>query len=103
MLQQKEKSDEEKDSFYDDLDRIYYDYPWMDVKIIISDMNAKVGKEDVYKPVSGKYSLHAESNDNGTRLINFTSSQSMVIGSTMFDHKCIHKMTWKSPDGNTFN
>jgi hypothetical protein len=27
----------------------------------------------------------------------------MVIGSTMFDHKDIHKMIWKSPDGNTFN
>jgi hypothetical protein len=46
----------------------------MDIKRITDNMNAKVGKEDVYKPVSGKYSLHAESNDRGTRQINFTSS-----------------------------
>jgi hypothetical protein len=65
-------------------------------------MNAKVRKEDVYKQLSGKYSLHAESNGNMTRLVNFTLLRSMVIGSIMFDHKDIHKMTWKAPDGNTF-
>jgi DNA replicative helicase MCM subunit Mcm2 (Cdc46/Mcm family) len=27
----------------------------------------------------------------------------MVIGSTIFDHKDIHKMTCECPDGNTFN
>jgi hypothetical protein len=27
----------------------------------------------------------------------------MIVGSTTFDHKDIHKMTWKSPDGNTLN
>jgi hypothetical protein len=27
----------------------------------------------------------------------------MVVGSTMFEHKDIHKRTWKSPDGNVFN
>jgi hypothetical protein len=46
----------------------------MDVKIIIGNMNAKVGKEDVYTPTSGKHSLHVESNNNGTRLINLASA-----------------------------
>jgi hypothetical protein len=63
--QTKYKSGEEKDSFYDDLHIIYDDCPMIDVKIIICDMKAKVGKEDVYKLISGKYCLHGESNDNG--------------------------------------
>jgi exonuclease III len=42
-----EKGDQEQNSFCDDLDRICDDCPRMDVKIIIGDMNAKVGKEDV--------------------------------------------------------
>ncbi|PSN43351.1 hypothetical protein C0J52_15555 [Blattella germanica] len=66
-------------------------------------MNAKIGKEDEYKPCIGKYSLHENSNDNGIRLIHFSSSRNMVVGSTIFNHRDIHKMTWKSPDGNTFN
>jgi hypothetical protein len=43
------------------------------------------------------------SNDNGMRLINFASSKNMVVGSTMFEHKDLHKRTWNSPDGNVFN
>jgi exonuclease III len=41
-----EKNEEEKDSFYEDLDRLYDDCPKRDIKIIVGDMNAKVGKED---------------------------------------------------------
>jgi hypothetical protein len=76
--------------------------PRMDVEIIIGDMKAKMGKDNVYNPISGKYSLHAESNHNGTKVINFASAQSIVISSTILDHKYIPKMAWKSPDGTTF-
>ncbi|PNF23609.1 hypothetical protein B7P43_G04761 [Cryptotermes secundus] len=69
------KSDEENDSFYDELDEIYGECPKRDCKIIIGDMNAKVWNEDVYRSVIGKHSLHNKSNDNGIRLINFASSE----------------------------
>jgi hypothetical protein len=82
-----DKADEENDSFNDELDKIYGDCPNRDCKIIIGDMNAKVGKEQVYRPVIGKHSLHKRSNDNGMKLINFASSRNMVVGSTMLEHK----------------
>jgi hypothetical protein len=46
-----DKADEEKDSFYDELDKIYGECPKRDCKIIIGDMNAKVGKEQIYRSV----------------------------------------------------
>ncbi|PNF23327.1 hypothetical protein B7P43_G15831, partial [Cryptotermes secundus] len=98
-----DKSVEEKDSFYDELDEIYGECSKRDCKIIIGDMNAKVGREDVYSSVIGTHSLRNKSNDNGMRLINVASSRNMVVGSTVFNHKDIHKRTWKCPDGNVFN
>ncbi|KAJ9589104.1 hypothetical protein L9F63_017608 [Diploptera punctata] len=98
-----EKNEEEKERFYDELDKIYDECPKRDIKIILGDLNTQIGKEGMYKPTIGTNSLHTVSNDNGIRLINFASSRSMVIASTVFLHKDIHKRTWKSPDGKTFN
>jgi hypothetical protein len=55
-----------------------------------------------YIDLSLENSLHKMSNDNGMRLINFVSKKH-GSGSTMFEHKDIHKRTWKSPDGNVSN
>ena len=40
---------------------------------------------------------------NGARLVNFAISQNLVVKSTMFPHRNIHKYTWNSPDGKTHN
>jgi exonuclease III len=98
-----EEKDDEKDNFCEDLDQIYEECPKRDVKIIIGDLNAKIGQEDLYRPIIEKYSLHTLSNDNGIRLINFACSKNKVVASTLFNHKDIHKMTRISPDGQTFN
>lgn len=37
------------------------------------DLNAKLGKEDMYRDMVGKHSLHQECNDNGQKLVNFVS------------------------------
>ena len=48
-------------------------------------------------------SLKEDSNDNAVRIVNFATSQNLVVKSTMFPHRNIHKHTWTSPDGKTHN
>jgi hypothetical protein len=43
------------------------------MKILLEDFNAKVGRENIFKPTSGNESLHQDSNDNGVRTVNFTT------------------------------
>lgn len=92
-----ERPQEEKDAFYTSLDDLYKSCPQHDIKIVIGDLNAQIGREDIYKPHIGKFSLHRETNENGLRLINFAATNNMVISSTCFRHKNIHKATWKPP------
>jgi len=53
-----EKDGDENDNFYDDLDQIYEECPKSDVEIIIVDLNTKIGQEEIYRPIIGKYSVH---------------------------------------------
>jgi hypothetical protein len=45
------------------------------MKILLGDFNAKVGRENIFKPTIGNESLHQVSNDNGVRIINFATSK----------------------------
>ena len=61
------------------------------MKILLGDFNAKVGREDILKPTIGKESLHKISNDNGVRLVNFATSKDLIVKSTIFPHRNLHK------------
>ena len=98
-----EKSDQSKDSFYEELEQVFDQFPRYHMKILLGDFNAKVGRENIFKPTIGNESLHQDNNDNGDRIVNFATSKNLVIKSTMFPHRNIHKYTWTSPDGNTHN
>jgi hypothetical protein len=94
-------SDDIKDSFYEELGRVFDQLPRYDMKFLLGDFNAKVGREDIFKLTIGNESSHEISNDNGVRVVNFVTSKNLVVKSTMFPHCSIHKYTWTSPDGNT--
>lgn len=98
-----ERPEDEKDSFYRQLERAYDQCPRNDIKIVIGDLNAQIGRENAFKPTIGGFSLHRETNENGMRLINFAASFNMVISSTFFRHKDIHKATWCPPGGRGRN
>jgi hypothetical protein len=52
-------------------------FPKYHKKILLGDFNAKVGKEDIFKPTIENESVHEISNDNGVRLVNFATSKSL--------------------------
>jgi hypothetical protein len=53
-----------KDWFYEQLDRVFYKFPNYHMTILLGDFSAKVGREDIFKPMTGNESLHEISNDN---------------------------------------
>jgi endonuclease/exonuclease/phosphatase family metal-dependent hydrolase len=55
------------------------------MKILLGDFNAKVGREDIFKPTIGN------------------ETKNLRVKSTMFPHCNIHTYTWMSPDGRTHN
>jgi hypothetical protein len=59
------------------------------MKILLGDFNAKVGREDIFKPTVGNESLHQISNYNGVRVANFATSKNLIVKSTMFPHRLL--------------
>jgi hypothetical protein len=93
------KINDVKDSSYEELKRVFDKFPKYHTKILLGDLNAKVGKEDIFKPTIGNETLYEISNDNGVRLVNFATSKNFRVKSMMFPHRNIRKYTWTSQDG----
>jgi hypothetical protein len=90
------------DSFYEELEQVFDQFPRYHMKILLGDFNAKVEREDIFKPIIGNEGLHEASDNNGVRLVNFATSKNLIVKST-FPHCDIHKHTWTSPDGVIHN
>jgi hypothetical protein len=71
------------------------------MNILLGDSKAKVCREGIFKSTIGNESLHEISNDNGVRAVSFATPENLVVRSTMFPHRNIHKYTWASPEGKT--
>ena len=66
--------------------QVFDQFPKYHMKMLLGDFNAKVGRENIFKPTIGQ-----DSNDNGVRLVNFATSKNLVVKSTMFPQRNIHK------------
>jgi len=75
--------------FYNLLEQSINQITRSDIKIILGDFNAKVGKENIYKPTIGNESLHNETNNNGIKMIQFAIYKGLNVRST-FPYKDIH-------------
>jgi hypothetical protein len=95
-----DKTDDVEDRFYEELEHVFDKFLKYHTK---GDFNANIGREDIFKPNIGNESLHATSNDNGVRVVDFATSKNLTVKSTMFPHLNIHKFTRTSPYGKTQN
>ena len=95
---------EVKDDFYDHFQKVIDSVPKLDILVLMGDWNVKVGERQFGEEgVMGKEALKCVRNDNGVRFVDFCATNSLVITTTSFPHKDIHKYTWTSPDGRTRN
>jgi endonuclease/exonuclease/phosphatase family metal-dependent hydrolase len=74
-----DESNDVKDSFCEELGQVFDWFLRYNMKILLGDSNAKVGRENIFKPTSGNESLQEISNDNGVRAVNFATSKNLVV------------------------
>jgi hypothetical protein len=72
-----DKTDDVKDSLYEELEHVFYKFPKHHMKILLGDFNAKVGRKDIFKPTIGIESLHEVSNGNGVIVVNLATSKNL--------------------------
>ena len=70
--------------------------PSYEIKVLVGKFNAQLGALDPH----GTSVAH---NNNGEWLISFCAVNGLTIANTFFQHKLIHKKTWRFPEGMTLN
>jgi hypothetical protein len=59
-----EKSDDSINTFYDELDQVFNDFPKYHLKVLLGDFNAKLEREYILTLTIGNESLNLECNDS---------------------------------------
>nr|CAB3230289.1 craniofacial development protein 2-like [Phallusia mammillata] len=97
-----EAEESEKDLFYDQLQDTLNGIPKHDLQLLMGDFNAQIdGNRAGWSDILGPFGVASKTNNNGHRLLTICSTNELCIGNTFFNHKRIHKQTWKSPNGKT--
>jgi len=98
-----DNEDEIVDEFYETLHVVCDEIPKHDAIITLGNFNAKLGREQLYKDITGRHSLHEVTKSNGLGLVQYVAINNFKILSTWFPRKDIHKGTWRIPGTNDTN
>ena len=71
------------------------------MNIMLGEFNGKLGTDDIFKSTIRNESLYQDRNDNCVRIVNNVTPKNLIVKSTLFLHRNIHKYTWTSHDGKT--
>jgi hypothetical protein len=85
-----DKIDDKNISFYEGLDCVLDKFPKYCIKIMLRYLNAKVVRENIFKPATGNDCLHKISNGNGVILAHFATSKNLTVKNTMLPYRNIH-------------
>jgi hypothetical protein len=94
-----DKIDDVKDSFYEELERVFNKFPKYHMKILLGDFNAKVSREDIFKPTFGNESLHEIGNDNGIRVVK-PQSQKCDVPTSQHPSGDMDVSGWENPQSD---
>nr|KAG5701138.1 hypothetical protein BaRGS_002614 [Batillaria attramentaria] len=95
--------EEEKENFYEQLQAVLDKAPRRDLKILMGDLNAKVGTDNTDRElIMGKHGTGTQ-NENGELFTEFCTTNDLVIGGTIFPTRPSTKPPGTSPDGRTVN
>jgi hypothetical protein len=75
-----------KNSFHEELERVFDRFHKYHIILFLGDFNAKVGREDIFKSVNANESLHETSNDNLVKIVHSATSKNLIVKNTMFPH-----------------
>lgn len=64
--------DNVKDDFYNQMENVINGIPRYDLKILMGDANANIGREDTWRDITGTQSLHQTPSKNGIKLLNLS-------------------------------
>ena len=92
------------EEFYDQLQEVLDQTPKKDILIVQEDWNAKVGEDahKNWKSTCGRF-CNPTTNERGLRLLEFASSNDLVLTNTFGAHKASRRWTWHSPNGEHHN
>ncbi|XP_045467858.1 craniofacial development protein 2-like [Harmonia axyridis] len=91
------KPSEEKDAFYEDLQRVLDGIPGKDEIMLLGDFNARVGN-GVIRGLKNRFN-EENINENGEQLIQTCAQNELRINNTFFPHKPQHSFTFENSRG----